>query len=179
MCRFKPNERVGKRSVQAMTTVARGSLVFVMMAALLLTSTGTSLVPVTARSDSSAAAQAQSEEWYPCKGHACGCISAEVCLTNCCCRKPSGVHRGSTVYEDLAVGTVPSNGRPSFRLVIQSASCAGRDACLTLKPVVCIVEPLRVLVVSDLVVHYKPVEPSSIYISRTVSPDSPPPRLSG
>ena len=30
----------------------------------------------------------KSDEDFPCRYHACGCIDAEMCRTNCCCFKP-------------------------------------------------------------------------------------------
>lgn len=49
---------------------------------VLLSSTGVSVSFVFASVQTSTT---QSSEWFPCKGHGCGCDSAEMCRTNCCC----------------------------------------------------------------------------------------------
>ena len=33
----------------------------------------------------------KADEDFPCRGHRCGCLNAEMCRTHCCCQKPAAV----------------------------------------------------------------------------------------
>jgi hypothetical protein len=67
-----------------------------------------------------------SDEDFPCKYHACGCVDAEMCRTRCCCFKPktTGAERGQA---SCCSRRAPSPADPARtpRPAIQSPECAG------------------------------------------------------
>ncbi|MCX5683906.1 MAG: hypothetical protein NT049_09505 [Planctomycetota bacterium] len=100
----------------------RQAHVVLLVAALLLQSFGGGLVMMLPPEDR---AESSDGEWYPCKGHGCGCKSPEICRTHCCCFGPALAP--SPVAADAVYAAVedrPARGSqhgPSW----QSPSCAG------------------------------------------------------
>lgn len=78
--------------------------------------------------------QADTDEWYPCKDHGCGCSSAEICRTNCCCFPKQPVEKESSCC-DADHRDEPKTEEPhaKFTLVIRAASCSGDRALWVLK----------------------------------------------
>ncbi len=147
-------------------------LMLLMVPVLMLASSGISLVPVTTISDLDSGSQISQEQWYPCKDHACGCISAEVCRSSCCCFQLS--HCKSN--RSPAVESKHLSEKINFRLVIKSASCSGRDiVSLTIKTMFWIAEvPSSSVVTYSNICHR--IEVTSTYNSLGISPDPPIPR---
>lgn len=122
-----------------MAHLLRTILVCLLIGAVLCASTGISLVPL--RKPVASA----SDEWFPCKDHGCGCISAEMCRTHCCCRKPAPTpkpaRKSCCAHESADVPAQPQetsashSSGTSWHLVIQSASCSGRDSGWLMKSV--------------------------------------------
>jgi len=66
-----------------------------------------------------------SDEDFPCKHHACGCVDAVMCRTACCCFKTTKdvvEPRSSCCSKRDAAGPCEESKRP---LRLQSPSCAG------------------------------------------------------
>ena len=75
-------------------------------------------------------------EWFPCKGHHCGCLNAEMCRAHCCCHKswqsaPSPPARSCCTHKadhtDAFAASCSNRSERSITLIIQTAGCAGRD----------------------------------------------------
>lgn len=147
-------------------------LMLLMVPVLMLASSGISLVPVTAISDSRSGSQVLSEQWYPCKDHACECISAKICRSSCCCHQSLQFESN----QGPAVEAGHSDDYVSFRLVIKSASCSGRDIISsTIKTIFYVVETSSISVATDS--NLCPlIETTSTYMSLAISPDPPIPR---
>ena len=108
-----------------------------LIAATLFASLGVSIVPVIDRAG--AVASAGDADFF-CAGHGCGCLTAEMCRTACCCVKPAPVaaachdaaptcHMTVTPQADAAPGDEAdaADDAPVRGWTIRSASCAGRD----------------------------------------------------
>jgi hypothetical protein len=125
----------------------------------------------------------ESDEWFSCKGHGCGCTSAEICRTSCCCRRPIAPPESAKSY---CPGEATEAGRKrtkasaadatGVKLVIRSPSCAGRSAFWVLT-FAC--PPVRL---DRFVFHLRvsPERPDAhelvIRDLFTLTPDPPPPR---
>lgn len=106
-----------------------------LIGAMLFASLGISIVPTGGRmTDFAALADAD----FPCAGHGCGCVTAEMCRTACCCAKPapSACHAAASTCHSPAQPQPPASdelddatsGESHVRgWTIRSASCAGRD----------------------------------------------------
>ena len=72
------------------------------------------------------------EDDYPCKGHACGCITAAICRTDCCCQPKAPSCCGTSSHARPAVAMQgPATGkpaRPSAELTLRAPGCWGWDA---------------------------------------------------
>jgi hypothetical protein len=79
-----------------------------------------------------------SDEWFPCQSHHCGCRNAAMCRVHCCCfktadaRAPQPAVKSCCAHEQTRdhtpVVSIPANRAASPTLAIRSAECAGRDA---------------------------------------------------
>ncbi len=147
-------------------------LLLLMVPILMLASSGISLVPVTTNSDSISRSQISKDQSFPCESHACGCITAEICRSSCCCFQFS--HCKSN--RSPAVESKHLSEKINFRFVIKSASCSGRDiVSLTIKTMFWIAEtPSSSVVTYSNICHR--IEVTSTYNSLGISPDPPIPR---
>jgi hypothetical protein len=84
------------------------------------------------------AGTSDSDEWFPCKGHHCGCRNAEMCRAHCCCYPvavapaPQPAVRSCCTHEQAGahkpVVSLPATKTASPGLAIRSAECAGLGA---------------------------------------------------
>ncbi len=147
-------------------------LLLLMVPILMLASSGISLVPVTTISDSISRSQISKDQSFPCKGHACGCITAEICRSSCCCFQFSHCQSNRSP----AVESEHSNANIGFRLVMKSASCSGRDiVSLTIKTMFWIAESPSSPIATYSNLCYR-IKITSTYNSLEISPDPPVPR---
>lgn len=127
--------------------------VAVLAGAVLFASLGLRMVPTT-----SPIGRAESDEWYPCKDHHCGCVSALMCQTHCCCFPASKLtdnrsECASAFPADKATQHDASESQPrsccvakrdasppecssdsnasSYSLVVQSPACSGESSKIT------------------------------------------------
>lgn len=150
----------------------QGCLLLLMVPILMLASSDISLVAVTTISDSISRPQISQDQSFPCKGHACGCITAEICRSNCCCFGFSHCQSNRSP----AVESEHSNANIGFRLVMKSASCSGRDiVSLAMKTMFWVAESPRspIATYSNLCPR---ITMTSTYSSVKVSLDPPIPR---
>ncbi|QNN23215.1 hypothetical protein HED60_13355 [Planctomycetales bacterium ZRK34] len=98
----------------------------VLVAAVAFASTGFHMAVI----DPQAGQIADSGEWYPCKGHHCGCVSAEMCRTACCCGMSESEPAPEPETESCCAE--PEAPEPTVTMTIQSAKCHGRDLTLML-----------------------------------------------
>jgi hypothetical protein len=94
-------------------------LVYLLIAAILPLAGGVVLVPAV-RSGTGGTHDA-GDEWYPCKGEACGCTSTEACRHHCCC------HRNAQSASDTADADVGESIKdsPGYRIEFRSPKCSG------------------------------------------------------
>ncbi len=135
-------------------------LVFCLLGTTFLTAARLSLVWLPLASETS--------EAFPCAGHRCGCVSAEMCLKHCCCFGPARAPVAQVEHK---------SGDSTLRLVIQSPACAGGEAMGIFKLLVQ-VPPLDSLEFLPLghgerLVAFTSLRPGS----HSLSPDPPPPRV--
>jgi hypothetical protein len=170
-----------------MERVVRVVLVAALMVGVLWSSTGLSLFMECTHLASSARYEGGegdegNEEWYPCKDHGCGCISAQMCRTNCCCEKdePEQVVVEKAAEEDSCCAAdeaqvTDSGGDEAVRIVLQSPRCSGRDPSRMLVVPVWLHEPIAdVIALSPTVFVCVAVhrDPGSL----SMEPEPPPPR---
>lgn len=113
---------------QPMRRWRRSILVCFLTGAVLLSSAGTTLVALPVGRGPVVAA----DEWFPCRGHRCGCVSDHMCRTRCCCRRPASTrpaagrscpdHAPAAHHDEVA-----GRRSVSMHLVIQAPSCRGQD----------------------------------------------------
>ena len=153
-----------------MILAARKCFVLLLAGAVMAASTGIRLVVAPPRGPSAAKA----DEWYPCKGHGCGCI-AEMCRTHCCCEtasQPPNCPEGALPDVTIAGSASTKN----FHLAIQSSCCAGSDTSWTITSVSWLLQRRLVSLLLDRWPgHLQVNEPISGPLA-WVSPDPPPPR---
>jgi hypothetical protein len=72
------------------------------------------------------------DEDYPCKGHVCGCITAAICRTSCCChpKEPSCCSGSSHAQPAVVTQGPPAEKppRPTAELALRVPGCWGWDA---------------------------------------------------
>lgn len=114
---------------------------------------------------------------YPCRDHACGCKTAKMCRTHCCCFKPKPITSCGKSKKTALKCAVPqrrAEGR-SLVLVARALQCQGLIAFLSLgaifPPPVTVVD-LRPHESGDLV----PVVPHDLRPLAYLQPEKPPPR---
>ncbi|MCX5654003.1 MAG: hypothetical protein NTY65_05065 [Planctomycetota bacterium] len=97
--------------------------IILLVAAMLHQSIGGGLVVVRPPEDRAAAPS--DDEQFPCKGHGCGCASADACRTHCCCAGPALAPQpvGTDAAYSAVVDRPPRNSQPGISW--QSPSCAG------------------------------------------------------
>lgn len=86
-----------------------------------------------------------SGEWFPCRNHGCGCVSAEMCRNHCCCFKPEKPKpapptkppRPCCATQEVEQTPKPkqpqeqnTDANDGVMMVIRSAACHGRDLTL-------------------------------------------------
>jgi hypothetical protein len=59
-----------------------------------------------------------SDEDFPCRGHSCGCLSAEMCRNNCCCNK-------TEIIEQPAKSCCSAKKKKSSGSAFNALSCKG------------------------------------------------------
>lgn len=71
------------------------------------------------------------DEDFPCKDHGCGCTTALMCRTACCCAKPAVKTKIETAKPAGGCCSTKHDNRqkaPKSRWAIQAASCQGLSA---------------------------------------------------
>jgi len=152
-----------------MFTRMRGIIAFISSIAMLVAFIG---YPEPERS----ARLAGEDEDYPCKHHRCGCLTAEMCRTHCCCfpHVPKCCHASSKTHR-----ITPSEPRPltGVGLVIKSLSCSGAAwnwSALVIDVIGPAMECLQFLPQITELVRIPEISIDQI----TLEPSIPPPRLS-
>lgn len=143
--------------------------VFALIVAMVVASSGVVLV---ARLPS--LPRSRTDEWFACKDHLCGCISAEMCRTNCCCDKlairPVAEHaKGSCCEHD-------DEKQVEVSVAIHSAGCSGVADFEFVKAAFWII-PIARFEPRLFLSPSRPVEAPAVFPeSLTLLPDPPPPR---
>lgn len=163
-------------------------LVYTLIAAVWMSSSGVSLVAVRL-SDEMGVAAATAD--FPCAGHSCGCISAEMCRAHCCCYpsppkpKPEPQTESCHLPANSELESAEDSGDPVndeqddeilYRLVVRSAECAGLTAWLLANS---LYVPVQNWVAVDLTWPLVAVLPPTVPhppASISLSPDPRPPR---
>ncbi len=152
-----------------MIRLVRRSLALGLVVATVLASSG--IVLVVQRPHP---APAYSDEWFPCKAHLCGCVSAEMCRTSCCCDKKE-IRAAAT----LAKGGCCSHhdeAQTSVALSIRSPGCSGGTDFQFVKASFWIVPFARF----EPRLFVNPSRPAVLSVaipkSESLLPDHPPPR---
>lgn len=118
-------------------------------------------------------------EDYPCRDHACGCRTAEMCRTHCCCFKPKPITsccKSKKTPLKCAVPQPRNEGR-SLCLVIRALDCKGLTAFWVslgaiFPPLVTVVD-LRPRASGDRVLP----APNDLQPLAYLQPEKPPPRV--
>ena len=115
---------------------------------------------------------------FPCRGHNCGCDSAEACRTNCCCfpafsQKTQSSCCGSQ-SSDLCDDTV-SDADSSFTIVIGALNCRGEAGKWLSLPPTLTTGRLIVCDNAPEIERHPPIN-STIPIVFDLQPEPPPPR---
>ena len=172
---------VVRRAMRA-RSLQRGLMVFLAVT-FFFTTSGVTIVTRDLRDDRDSASVA--DEWYPCKGHHCGCTSAEACRMNCCCHLPPVQSRPAAARShahgtyEASQGSAKTHGAAAvvFRLVMRSQSCGGNEMVQVLKcecPLVPIARfTCRLLVRPERADAHQSLI-SDLY---SLTPDPPPPRV--
>jgi len=157
---------------------------FGVLLAVMLFLASAGLTVVVPRPSDGTSAIAGSGGWFPCQGHACGCLSAEMCRARCCCHRPAAVlapiaiaHRSSTGSESgsgLSRADAPATSH--VKLVIQAATCGGGELSWVFKCECPVVRLERFAL--GLTVRPERPQPlnSGMGDQCTLAPDPPPPR---
>ena len=121
------------------------------------------------------------DEDYPCRDHACGCLNAAMCRTQCCCfPKPSAPvstccsRRAKTRSPDAAV---PAKDRRPVGLAINALGCrSGYSLWTALTVVFPSPAPAQEWSVSPSIARLAPLR-EHIASQSSPDPDTPPPRI--
>lgn len=170
--------------------VAHSVLIHSLILAIWMSASGLSLVAVHVSGELGFATVAAIAD-FPCAGRGCGCVSAEMCNTRCCCRpkKPEpapccpskAVKPESTAHPSSQLKNQHDEGSKTLglHLTIQSPECAGLAAwLLAMGANVHLPSPPAALMLRPTVLRVRP-EPNEAWVSREFAPDPPPPRLIG
>lgn len=117
-------------------------------------------------------------EDFPCKYHACGCLNADMCRTNCCCFKPES---GAPSEPESCCSTSCSDGEtaaPKSRpgAVIQPLACKGVSLhWVAVAPTTPIHQRIECLRPTTLIGRVG-IASSILPITPFLQPDTPPPR---
>ena len=172
--------RIGK----LMPILIRRCVAGLLAGAILFASTG--ITPVWVPPVEQPAVTSDSDEGFFCKDHQCGCQTAEMCRTHCCCRgtvaASSPQPAARSCCADQKAGTdkpVVSTTTPEtagLRLVIQSAECAGRGTFWLMKSLCWVLQP-------ECLTFHLPMDQDSLDTQVAASrdqinlpPEPPPPR---
>lgn len=170
-------------------------LVYSLIVAVWLSSSGLSLVAVGV-SDELVAATAAATADFPCAGHHCGCVSAEMCRSHCCCfpsqsepepepepQAPSCHLPAPNQPEPTGDSDAPEDEKQDdekqesqYRLVIRSAECAGRTAWLLANPLYIPMESRPALELKWPLTAVLTLAANRTPASSSLSPEPPPPR---
>jgi len=122
------------------------------------------------------------DEDFPCRYHGCGCLSAEMCRTQCCCVKPAPTAKGccsrpAPLANRDADAEETTDNSPSFVVTIRALECKGVAGTLVLGGIIMFPPRIEAIDLSPVACGASPTVVDNRLTSLTeLQPPQPPPR---